>query len=176
MDSDQAHELQLTEQEKAFLFTHPVIRVGGPKAFPPFHTYDEKGTVQGISPLYVETIAKKLGLKVAYQPASPWPEVLKRAQDKQLDLIGCIAKSNDREVFLAFSSAYLTMPIVIVTREKAPFISGLNDLNGQIIRFTVSLGLAVLQGKTDTLVKVMSRADSALYKAKEEGRNRVVCA
>ena len=50
------------------------------------------------------------------------------------------------------------------------------EFEGQTIRFTVGLGLAVLQEKDDTLVKIMSRADSALYKAKEEGRNRLASA
>ncbi|NMD09223.1 MAG: PleD family two-component system response regulator [Phyllobacteriaceae bacterium] len=39
---------------------------------------------------------------------------------------------------------------------------------------TISAGLASLAGMEDTLEKLLKRADSALYRAKREGRNRVV--
>ncbi len=42
------------------------------------------------------------------------------------------------------------------------------------VKFTVSIGLSMLERKTDTLVIIMDRADSALYKAKEGGRNCLV--
>ena len=43
------------------------------------------------------------------------------------------------------------------------------------IQFTVSIGLAMVKDATDNLVSIMSRSDAAMYKAKENGRNRVVC-
>lgn len=42
------------------------------------------------------------------------------------------------------------------------------------VSFTVSIGLAMREGDTDTLVNIMGRADAALYKAKDAGRNRLV--
>lgn len=42
------------------------------------------------------------------------------------------------------------------------------------IRFTVSFGVAMLEKEADTLTTIMNRADAALYKAKETGRNRIV--
>lgn len=39
---------------------------------------------------------------------------------------------------------------------------------------TVSLGLACLDGRNDTIEKLMKRADVALYNAKRAGRNRVI--
>jgi two-component system, cell cycle response regulator len=39
---------------------------------------------------------------------------------------------------------------------------------------TISIGLAGLGDASDTLDKLLKRADSALYAAKREGRNRVV--
>ena len=48
--------------------------------------------------------------------------------------------------------------------------------NGELIRVTISTGLATSQGKDETLSSLLHRADEALYQAKAEGRNRVVCA
>jgi two-component system, cell cycle response regulator len=44
----------------------------------------------------------------------------------------------------------------------------------QLVPVTISIGLAGLGDTTDTLEKLLKRADSALYRAKREGRNRVV--
>ena len=46
----------------------------------------------------------------------------------------------------------------------------------QLVPVTASLGIATLLGVEDSLEKLLKRADTALYKAKREGRNRVVLA
>ncbi|PAS96265.1 MAG: hypothetical protein CGU28_09515 [Candidatus Dactylopiibacterium carminicum] len=45
---------------------------------------------------------------------------------------------------------------------------------GQSIRLSVSIGVALPQGSVETLESVLARADQALYAAKQGGRNRVV--
>jgi two-component system cell cycle response regulator len=47
---------------------------------------------------------------------------------------------------------------------------------GKRIDVTISIGLATLETKGEPIVDVLKRADVALYKAKSEGRNRVVAA
>jgi diguanylate cyclase len=47
------------------------------------------------------------------------------------------------------------------------------EYDGQTIRYTVSLGVALLNGKYQTAASWLSAADEALYRAKEGGRNQV---
>jgi two-component system cell cycle response regulator len=44
------------------------------------------------------------------------------------------------------------------------------------IRVTISIGVATASGSADTAETLLKRADLALYRAKDEGRNRVVAA
>jgi len=49
------------------------------------------------------------------------------------------------------------------------------DWQGEALRFTISIGMAVLR-EGDDPGKLLARADKALYRAKREGRNRVCAA
>ena len=44
----------------------------------------------------------------------------------------------------------------------------------RVIPVTISIGIAALRDKADTASSVLKRADQALYRAKRDGRNRVV--
>lgn len=45
---------------------------------------------------------------------------------------------------------------------------------GALTRFTVSIGMTVVENKDDLLEDIVKKADEALYMAKNQGRNRVV--
>jgi len=119
----------LTPEEKSWLRDHQTIQIAGPRSFPPFHYFERDGVLKGISADYIHIIMKSLGVRVEIQKDLLWPEVLKRAQARELDLISCIAITADREAYLRFSKPYLSFPLVILNRQDAPFIGGLSDLH-----------------------------------------------
>ena len=47
-------------------------------------------------------------------------------------------------------------------------------MGAQAIEVTISIGIAALSGAEDTAAAILKRADQALYRAKRDGRNRVV--
>jgi two-component system cell cycle response regulator len=51
---------------------------------------------------------------------------------------------------------------------------GFGTTSSRPLALTVSVGLALNEGDTDTPEVMLKRADVALYRAKREGRNRVV--
>ena len=125
----------LTAEQRDWLKEHPVIRVGGPKSFPPFHYYNEKGEVLGMGPEYIRLLLGNLGIRVEYEKAVPWPQVLEKVKTGNLDVIACAALSKEREIFLNFSKAFLSFPLVILTRRNASFVGGLEDLQGKRVAF-----------------------------------------
>jgi two-component system, sensor histidine kinase and response regulator len=124
-------DLQLTPEERDWLKQHKSITVGGPKAFPPFNYFDEKGEFFGMAADYMKLISERTGLQLEIQSNLPWPEVLKRSKEKKIDVISCTARSQEREKFLLFSKPYLSSPLVIFVQQNAPFIGGLQDLVGK---------------------------------------------
>ncbi len=126
-------DLQLTREEAAWLKSNTSIKIGGPRAFPPFHYFDNQGHLKGISADYIFAIMNKLGVKLLVEKNLPWSEVLDRAKSGKIDLIPCIAKTADRQVYLNFSTPYLSFPLVILTNKDAPYIGGIEDLHGKIL-------------------------------------------
>jgi diguanylate cyclase (GGDEF)-like protein/PAS domain S-box-containing protein len=63
----------------------------------------------------------------------------------------------------------------VAERIRAAVESQPVELNGRVVRLTISTGFTNLADETDTLDKLFSQADQALYHAKKEGRNTVVC-
>jgi polar amino acid transport system substrate-binding protein len=53
--------------------------------------------------------------------------------------------------------------------EETPYI----DAKNTFVNFTVSIGVTTMNEDCDTLATLLKNADNALYKAKENGRNRV---
>ena len=128
---DRKQALQLTQAEKAWLRKHQTINAGGPRAFPPFNYFDKADQFHGMAADYLKIISERIGVKLKIQPNLPWPEVLKRSREHDIDLISCIAKSPERERFLSFSQPYLSSPLVIFVQQNAPYIGGLQDLKGK---------------------------------------------
>lgn len=120
----------LSPDELAFLNANPLIRVNGPRAFPPFSFYDDAGVAQGMGYDYLELIMGRVGLKIDRQPQIPWPEVLERIKEKSIDVISVCGHAAEREAYMIFSDPYLSFPSVIITREDAPFVSKIEDLHG----------------------------------------------
>ncbi|MFH2092352.1 MAG: transporter substrate-binding domain-containing protein [Pseudomonadota bacterium] len=125
----------LTDEEKIWLSRHKTIRIAGPRAFPPFHYYQEDGTLKGMASDYIHLIFKYLDIQPQIRSNMEWINVLKEAEAQKIDLISCSAKTIDREKYLTFSAPYLSFPLVIVTKTDARFIGGLDDLHSKTVTF-----------------------------------------
>jgi diguanylate cyclase (GGDEF)-like protein len=62
---------------------------------------------------------------------------------------------------------------LVAERIRAAFENAGKLIDGEAIFATASIGVAIVQGPTDDISKLMKHADEALYRAKQLGRNRV---
>ncbi|MDB5587642.1 MAG: hypothetical protein JWP26_2612 [Devosia sp.] len=63
--------------------------------------------------------------------------------------------------------------VVVAERIRETFEATATPSTGEPVRATVSAGIAISGSKAETFEQLLGRADSALYKAKRDGRNRV---
>jgi len=121
----------LSSGERNWLKRHKVIRVAGPKAFPPFHYYEKGESAKGIAADYIRFLADVIDIELKPFNNLPWPQVLEKTKNREIDIVACAANSAERRKYLSFTQPVLSFPLVIITRKDAPFISGLNDLHGK---------------------------------------------
>ncbi|HBX56983.1 EAL domain-containing protein [Pseudomonas sp. UBA2684] len=122
--------LTLSEDERAWLAAHPVLRLGVDASWPPFEFRDEQGRYQGLSADYIALVEQRLGISIQPVEPSSWSDVLKQAKAGQLDLLPGIMATPERQTYLAFTRPYLDFPIVILARNGGPQPRRLNELYG----------------------------------------------
>jgi PAS domain S-box-containing protein len=125
--------LELTERETFWLKRHPKIRLGVDPGWMPFEGISPEGVYQGVSSGIIALISKRLGVQMKPESNLTWPQVLKKAQKRELDLLPAVMRTPQREEYLQFTRPYLSFPIVVVTRTDAPVIVGLKSLKGKTV-------------------------------------------
>ena len=159
-------KLRLTNAERSWLEAHKKILLGTDPTWPPFEQMDSDGHYTGIASCFVKRLNERLGIDMKPVTGLTWSQVISKVKQRELDVIPCIARTPEREKYLLFTKPYLKFQSVIVTREDAPFISGLPDLSdkpvgvvqGYITNEVIARDYPMIQLKTYSNVEEGLRA------------------
>jgi polar amino acid transport system substrate-binding protein len=127
-DSSNKNLLNLTSEERQYLYKKGVIPYCIDPSWEPFEYLDKEGKHNGITKDYLEIVVKKLGVKVQLVKTESWSETIEFLKDRKCDMILEIAPTPSREKYLLFTHPYLNFPQVVVTDINRPFISSMNDI------------------------------------------------
>lgn len=136
-DTDTGHFLKsLTQEEQQWLKAHPVIRLGMASDRPPFDFIDGQGQSQGMIADYVELIASRLQVSLKRMEKEDgsrlsWAQILKAAQNRQIDCVAGLVKTTERASYLDFTRPYLDFPYVLVVDRNNDISKKVSDFNGQ---------------------------------------------
>lgn len=133
-------QVELTAEEQAFLAGRQ-LRLGVDSARPPFEYIDEKGNYSGISAAYIKECAQRLGVAIRTVPGLTVSAAIDKVKMGEIDVVPKVTPTPEREKHLLFTQAYVTFPSVIISRNDARFIGGLDDLQG--LKIGVLKGLVV---------------------------------
>ncbi|MDO9227174.1 MAG: PAS domain S-box protein [Pseudomonadota bacterium] len=121
----------LTEEERAWLRAHPVIRVAQDPGWPPVEFADARGAPSGMSDDYLKLMEQRLGVKFERVRVSSWQEAYAGLKRREIDMTTSVAVSPERAEFWAFTKPYMTIPIVIVTQSNVTYIGAMRELAGK---------------------------------------------
>ncbi len=126
--SGKARPMVLTIEEKEWLKKHPHIKLGVDPGFMPFEAVTKAGKYEGIASSYVALLNDKLRVKMGPVKGLNWSQVIAAAKKGEVDVLPCVAMTEQRTEYLLFTRPYLKFQTVVVTRNDAPAIAGLNGL------------------------------------------------
>lgn len=125
--------LKLSDQEWAWIQAHPTVRVGGETGWAPFGFLSEHGSWQGITRDYLDLAFKRLGLKAEHQVDPSWKQSLEMLRNGDLDLMGSMVITDERQQYLDFSQSYFLSPYYLVQRRESTFEDNFASMSGQRI-------------------------------------------
>ena len=121
-----------SEQEKAWIKAHPVIKVGSGDDWAPFNYVDNDGTFKGITKDYLDLIEEKSGLKIELT-VGKWNDVLQQFKAGKLDLLPAALYNKERTKFGDYLPAHIKLRDFIYTRADNTEINSFKDLNGKTL-------------------------------------------
>ena len=124
--------INFTEEEKQYLKENPRIKVHNESNWPPFN-YMLNNKPIGFSIDYMNLLASKVGFSIEYISGFTWDEFLEKIKRNEIDVMLNIAKTQDREEYLAFSSSYAKNIDTIFVKKDANNLKSLDDFNGKTL-------------------------------------------
>jgi len=149
------------------------IIVADDTTYAPYAFLDTNGEPAGITIDIWRLWSKKTGVKVDFR-LMQWDTVLDAVREAQVDAVGGIFPTPERQLFLSFGSPYLSMATSIFFQKKISGIRGLEDLQG----FTVGVvsgdsGEELVRTLNPTVHLAKYRDAAALIEAAVRGEVKV---
>nr|WP_321501891.1 transporter substrate-binding domain-containing protein [uncultured Dethiosulfovibrio sp.] len=123
----------LTEEERAWLREHPVIKLAPDRDFAPVEFIDEDGEYRGIAADYIELIGKRLGIDFQIVYLSDFNEGLEKVRSREVDMLATVIPTEERKAYMLFTSVPIEVPVVILTRKDISGHFSLEDLKGRSV-------------------------------------------
>ena len=121
----------LDAEELAWVARHPVLLFAPERDFPPFSFVDSQGQHRGLSADVLDLVQQHTGLKFQPVAASDRSSNLDRLKRREVDLLTSLRPTPGREQFIAFTSAYVSSPAVLLRRRKDHRTGDLSQMGGQ---------------------------------------------
>ncbi len=122
-------DIIFTTKEKNFIKNNPIITVGAETDWAPFDFF-ENGKYTGFAKDYLDLIEQKSGLKFNYI-TDTWENLLLKAKNKEIDMLPCLAKTEEREEFLLFTENYIITRDYLFAKEDNNTIKSVGDIKGK---------------------------------------------
>jgi signal transduction histidine kinase len=141
-----------------------VVYWGTDPQWPPFSSFDKQHRIYGIDVDMVKLIAMRTGLHLQFVPTQTWSETLLKASNGEIDFVGGIARTDERERLLGlrFTEIFCNFPTAIVTRKDMPFLTSMRELSSK--RIVMPRDYA----STDTLLLLYPEAHIVLTDNEEQ--------
>jgi ABC-type amino acid transport substrate-binding protein len=151
----------LTTEEKSYIQANRPLMTYDP-SWPPFDFRNNNGRHSGIISDILRLITNKTGLRIAPVHTDSWSETMDLVKQGRFDIVSMLNQSDERKVYLNFTTPIMTNPLIIVARSDNENITDLQSITGPVAVVDSYLTeQRVLQSKPDAvLLKARSTEDT----------------
>jgi len=126
----------LSDEERAWLSQHAVLRLAPDPNFPPIEYFDENGRYRGLIADYYPLLEARLGIRFQVVRAASWDEVLAKAKRREVDILGAAQQTPARREYLNFSPPIIDIPNVIIVPRETDGVVDFSRLSGKKLAIT----------------------------------------
>ncbi len=130
LELQKAADSRLSRAELEWLQRHKAMRLGVAPAWAPFEYFDESGKYSGVVSDFVRLLNERMNVSMQPIQGLTWAQMLHEAGAGKVDVISTIMKTFEHSEQILFTEPYLSLPLVVITREDYKFINGIGDLSG----------------------------------------------
>lgn len=136
--------LILSGGERVFLQAHPTLKAGIVMGRPPVAFLGESRQAMGIASDYLDLVRKQLGIRVTPVVLTSPGEIADAVETGRVDFLAAVSPAASHKNALVFTPAYLSFPMVIMTREDVPYVGNLQFLSDKTIAVVAAQSSHVL--------------------------------
>ena len=114
---------------------HRTLIVAGDENFPPYEfvdTIDGAQVYRGFNVDLLKAVALSTGYEIQFRPL-PWAEAMQALDRGEVDAVGGMKYTADRDKRYDFSEAYMTNSLAIFVRKDMQAIASIDDLTGYTV-------------------------------------------
>lgn len=166
----QAQQIRLTEAEKVYLSSHEKIKFGLIKNLSPVEFIDDNGTFSGVNRDIINLISDRTGIEFDYKVFDNWQQLYQALLNNEVDVLGSITPTQERENLMLFTESYWQMPWVMLHPLYYGRKTKLEDFYGKQVAIVKGYYLIAWLRKTHPLItfKLVENREQALAALQQE--------
>lgn len=125
--------IDFTPDEKAYIEQVGAIKMCVDPDWAPFERINKQGLHEGIAADLVQTVAKRVGLRIELYPVKDWDESLAASKNKRCQIMSFLNQTPARDAWLSFTAPIFFDPNVIITREEHGFVTDVQGLQNETV-------------------------------------------
>ena len=131
LPGSQSHQVNLTEEEKAFLLSHPIIRLGTDETWRPYVINNLSGELEGLDIDFIRYINQTTGANIRLVTGQ-WSDMIEKAKRLEIDGLSTSSPLESRKSHFLFSKPYINdFPILVIPAKSQLHITSLKELSGK---------------------------------------------
>ena len=151
-------QVTLTDKEQHYLEQKKIIKACVDPNWMPIEGI-QNGQYTGMGADYLAIFQEKINVPIEVVPTEIWTESIAKAKSRKCDIFVLSLNVKDQQDYMDISTPYLTLPVVIATKQAVPFISDISEVSDKPIGMVEGYLLEELleqKGMTLNFVKVPS--------------------